>query len=305
MADNVAVTAGSGTSIAADEVVDGTLGTVKVQYVKLMDGTLDGTTKAAVGANGLKVDPTSALDKGSGTGGTATQRVIVDSSQLAANQTAATTMSTGYQLVDVPTDGTNATRMGSLTETAPATDTASSGLNGRLQRVAQRLSSLITLLPTALGAGGGLKVDGSGTALPVSGTFWQATQPVSGTMTANLAPTTSGGLTISSTLIASGTNATLVKNGAGQLYAYEITNNSANIGYLKIYDSTSAPTPGVGTPKLRLMCPGNASGTGIVRTVDNGIAFASGIAFAFTGGIADADTTAVAANAFVVNLYYK
>lgn len=60
--------------------------------------------------------------------------------------------------------------LGALTETAPATDTASSGLNGRLQRIAQRLTSIIALLPTALGAGGGLKVDGSGTALPVSGT---------------------------------------------------------------------------------------------------------------------------------------
>lgn len=41
--------------------------------------------------------------------------------------------------------------IGSLTETAPASDTASSGLNGRLQRIAQRLTSLIGLLPTALG----------------------------------------------------------------------------------------------------------------------------------------------------------
>lgn len=56
MSDNVAVTAGSGTTVAADEVVDGTLGTVKVQFVKLMDGTLDGTTKVAAGANGLAVD---------------------------------------------------------------------------------------------------------------------------------------------------------------------------------------------------------------------------------------------------------
>ena len=38
-------------------------------------------------------------------------------------------------------------RIGILTETAPATDTASSGLNGRLQRIAQRLTSLIALLP--------------------------------------------------------------------------------------------------------------------------------------------------------------
>jgi hypothetical protein len=57
MADNVAVTAGAGTTIGADEVTDGTLGTVKVQYVKLMDGTLDGTVKGTIDTNlGLKVD---------------------------------------------------------------------------------------------------------------------------------------------------------------------------------------------------------------------------------------------------------
>ncbi len=96
--------------------------------------------------------------------------------------------------VTIATDDGIQAKLGIVTETAPATDTASSGLNGRLQRIAQRISSLIALLPTALGAGGGLKVDGSGTALPisgavsvsnlpgtqpVSGTFWQATQPIS------------------------------------------------------------------------------------------------------------------------------
>lgn len=40
---------------------------------------------------------------------------------------------------------------GPVTETAPATDTASSGLNGRLQRIAQRITSLLALLPTSLG----------------------------------------------------------------------------------------------------------------------------------------------------------
>jgi hypothetical protein len=35
------------------------------------------------------------------------------------------------------------TKVGSVTEAAPASDTASSGLNGRLQRIAQRLTSLI------------------------------------------------------------------------------------------------------------------------------------------------------------------
>lgn len=41
--------------------------------------------------------------------------------------------------------------VGPVTETAPATDIASSGLNGRLQRIAQRLTSLIGLVPTSLG----------------------------------------------------------------------------------------------------------------------------------------------------------
>jgi hypothetical protein len=43
------------------------------------------------------------------------------------------------------------TRVGDLTETAPGTDTASSGLNGRLQRIAQRLTSMIAQLPASLG----------------------------------------------------------------------------------------------------------------------------------------------------------
>lgn len=50
--------------------------------------------------------------------------------------------------VTLPTDGTgvvSAALLGAVTETAPATDTASSGLNGRLQRIAQRLTSLIAL----------------------------------------------------------------------------------------------------------------------------------------------------------------
>ena len=46
---------------------------------------------------------------------------------------------------------TSLTRIGDLTETAPVSDTASSGLNGRLQRIAQRLTSLISLFPSSIG----------------------------------------------------------------------------------------------------------------------------------------------------------
>jgi hypothetical protein len=131
MADNIIVTPGVGATVAMDELVDGTLGTVKVQFVKIMDGTLDSSTKAAVGANGIRVDgslvtqpvsiagsvtvaqPTAAnlkvdasgpWDKGSGTGGAVTQRVIMDSSQLAALSTTVQAMSAGYQLTALPSN---------------------------------------------------------------------------------------------------------------------------------------------------------------------------------------------------------
>lgn len=67
----------------------------------------------------------------------------------------ATVNASGEQLVK---DGGG---LGALTEAAPGTDTASSGINGRLQRIAQRITSLIGLLPASIGqkvAAGSLSV---------------------------------------------------------------------------------------------------------------------------------------------------
>lgn len=75
------------------------------------------------------------------------------------------------------------TRTGDLTETAPASDTASSGINGRLQRLAQRITSFIAVaatevtlalingkLPSNLTVTSTrLLIDGSGVTQPVSG----------------------------------------------------------------------------------------------------------------------------------------
>jgi hypothetical protein len=96
---------------------------------------------------------TTLWDLGPGTGGSRTQRFILDSAQLSSVQVSPQVMAAGFSMVDVPTDGTTAVRLGGLTDTAPATDTASSSLNGRLQRIAQRITSLIALFPTGLGAG--------------------------------------------------------------------------------------------------------------------------------------------------------
>jgi len=62
--------------------------------------------------------------------------------QVTAN--AGTNLNTSLLALET-TQVTNNTRLGDVVETAPASDTASSGLNGRLQRIAQRLSSLISI----------------------------------------------------------------------------------------------------------------------------------------------------------------
>lgn len=68
MADNFTITQGSGTTIGADEVVDGTLGTIKTQFIKIMDGTLDSTNKLIVTSSGaVKVDPSGVTSPVSGT----------------------------------------------------------------------------------------------------------------------------------------------------------------------------------------------------------------------------------------------
>ena len=113
MADNIAVSAGSGTTVAADEVVDATLGTVKAQFIKIMDGTLDGTTKAAVGANGLAVDVKAAVV----TSGTITTvSTVTNLSQLGG---AAVPIGAGVEAtavrVTLPTDGTGVVRLGAGT----------------------------------------------------------------------------------------------------------------------------------------------------------------------------------------------
>ena len=81
---------------------------VHYQFVKLADGTLDSSTKSKI---------------------TTAAAVAADPSLVVQNP-----RSDAF--------------VGSLTETAPATDTASSGLNGRLQRIAQRLTTIYTLLTT-------------------------------------------------------------------------------------------------------------------------------------------------------------
>lgn len=283
MADNISVTAGSGKTVLADEVTDGTLGTGIAQFVKIMDGTLDGTAKATVKAAStapVATDPALVVAISPNTQNANGQATMANSTPVV--MASDFTGISGYMKKEdvASADGDAGVGMLAVRKATPANTSGTDGDYEFLQMSAGRLWASATI-DAAIPAG--------------TNTMGQV----------GLVPVTTGGLTISSTLIAAGTNATSVKASAGQLYGVEITNNSANIAYLKLYNTAGTPTAGTGTPVIRLMVPGNSTGTGIVRSYDNGIRFGTGIGFTFTGGIADADTTSVAASAFILNLYYK
>ncbi len=79
--------------------------------------------------------------------------------------------------------------IGAVGETAPASDTASSGINGRLQRIAQRITSLIALLPSSIGQK--TKVGSLSVAL-ASDQVVTVSDPDGSSQTVSLAVTTAG-----------------------------------------------------------------------------------------------------------------
>ena len=119
-------------------------------------------------------------------------------------------------------------------------------------------------------------------------------------------PETSGGLTISRDIDLDNGTLTVVKNAAGQLYGWTITNTTTATVYVKFYDAASG-TLGTGTPVLTIGIPGNASDdTTLAQSFGGmGVAFATGICVGAGTGVADADNTDPGANGVVANIYYK
>jgi len=178
----------------------------------------------------------------------------------------------------------------------------------------------------------------------VTGTFFQATQPVSlasvpshavtnaGTFPVQVdaaLPTGSnaigklaansgidiGDVTINNTgatpyklISAASTNATSLKGSAGTIFGIQVYNSNASARFLKIYNKATAPTVGTDVPIKVIPIPGNSTANQWAGTnipiSFQGLAFGTGIAFALTTGVADADTGAVAASEIVVNIDY-
>lgn len=86
-------------------------------------------------------------------------------------------VTTAYGFPVQAADGALAS-LGATTDASAGSDSANVSQIALFKRLLARLTTLLAGgLPAALGAGGGLKIDGSGTALPVSGTVTVGTLP--------------------------------------------------------------------------------------------------------------------------------
>jgi hypothetical protein len=165
---------------------------------------------------------------------------------------------------------------------------ATGSLSAKLRRVTQGLEDLKTLIVLA-----------AGTNLIGKAGIDQTTPGTTNGVVLN--PVTSGGLTTFHLVSAGSTNATVVKNAAGQLYGWYIYNSNAASRKVSFHNASTTPTAGASI-FMSFVIPAT-SGANVALPI--GIAFSTGIAITTTTGLADNDSAAVAANDLIINLWYN
>ena len=266
MADNISISAGTGTDVATDQVT-GTL--EHCQIVKLAYSADGVKTLVTVDANGMLVD----------LGGN--NNVTVDSGAITATLAAETTKVIGT---------VNVAAAQTITATGPVTDT-------------EIRATPLPVSGTVTATGPVTDTEIRATALPVSlASVPSHAVTNAGTFATQATPTTatSGGPTTYHLVSAATTNLTNIKASAGQLYGWYIYNSNAAARKVAFHNVSGTPTAGASI-YFTLVIPAT-SGANVF--LPHGIPFSIGIAISTVTGLADTDTAAVAANDLIINLWY-
>lgn len=141
-----------------------------------------------------------------------------------------------------------------------------------------------------------------------------AQQPVQPANIANTTPwlhaptaeaTTANSALTSYLTSAASTNSTSVKGSAGNLYGISIINTTSTLYYLRMYNSSSAPTCSSATGFIEsIPAPHNTgNGGGISRSWATPQGYTTGIGFCLTGGGSSTDNTNAATGVYITVLY--
>jgi hypothetical protein len=160
--------------------------------------------------------------------------------------------------------------------------------------------NLLNAINSAIPAGTNLIGDVN---LRQGGTALSATNPIF----AAPIPTTSGGLSVYFVQPTASDNHVVIKAGAGQVYKVSVTNNSATVNYLRLYNATTGFNGCNSATNLvyQMAIPASTTVGGLSDSWDLGMAFSTGISICVTSGYATTDTTNATASAMSVNVGYK
>lgn len=120
-------------------------------------------------------------------------------------------------------------------------------------------------------------------------------------------PRTSGGLSTYFVQPTASDNHATIKNGAGQVYKVSVTNNSATVNYIRLYNAGTGFNGCNSSTNLQyqMAVPASTSATGYSDSWDLGMSFSTGISICVTAGYATNDTSNATASAMSVNVGYK
>jgi hypothetical protein len=287
MADNIAVTPGTGSTVRTLQDASSRQWPV---------GALAYATTLSDGANVLQVVTTSfglpvVIESGAitlPTGASSSANQATEIASLASIDGKLPTLGQALAAASVPIVLT-ASQLSTLTPPAAITGFATEA--GNLATLAAKDFATSAKQP-ALGTAGSASTD----VITVQGIASGVSIPTT------IQAATSGGWTPHTAISAATTNATSVKTSAGQVGGFTVFNNAASVRYLKLYDKASAPTVGTDIPVMTILIP---AGGGVVMPIGAGVSFGTGIAYALTTGITVADATAVALSDVAVNLCWK
>jgi hypothetical protein len=306
-----ATVVGTGTFAVQDATVEGAISSSVMQSnTKQVNGVTTSTGAGAVGTGSQRVsvgqDTTTIAGSAPGTAGSASANVVTvqgvasmtkllvtpDSVALPANQSVNVA-----QLAGTTTDTNSGNKSAGTLRVVIATDQPQ--LTNKLL-VTPDANSAVNLGQVA----GNTTSTGNGT----SGTGVQRVAVASDNTAFETIPVTTATTTDTAsrcTLIsAASTNSTSCKGSAGNVYGYRFVNTTATLYYLRMYNSSSAPTCSSATGFIETIpIPASATGAGIVSMEPFGEGYSTGIGFCFTGGSSSTDNTNAATGVFGTILY--